>query len=177
MSDGFWICTEPTIDGKTYVVTLSMSEDLAFTLTPIRASAYATALLAAVADAEYDHAIFRQITEKVGMAEELAFQLVRDVRNERPQREAAGLKFIPGVSARKRHPFVQVTSNNQEVGQFDTDSARRHALHVLEAVPAADLDAAYLKVLRATIGLDENRARQIVENVGEFREPWKVADR
>lgn len=176
--DGFWIHTEPTIDGKAYIVTLSLSEDFAVTLTPTRASAYASALLAAVADAEYDHAIFRQITEKLGLGDDVAAQMILDLRRERPLREAAGLTFISGVSARLRHPFVQVNGQDgQEYGQLDAPAGRRHALGVLEAVPTADLDASYYKTLRSLVNLDEGRARQVVEDIGNWRQDWAVSDR
>lgn len=174
---GFWIRTEPTIDGKAFIVTLSFSDDHSVTLTPTRASAYGNALLAAVADAEYDHAILRQMSEKLGLPDHVAMQVVVDLRKERPTREAGGLRFNPGISQRKRHPFITVVgSDGVEYGQLDADAARRHALHVLEAPPAADLDAAYLKVLRSLVGIDENKARQVVEDIGNFRQPWAVSD-
>jgi hypothetical protein len=174
--DSFLINTEPSLDGKTYVVTLSLSDDFALTLTPPRAMAYSNGLLAAVADAEYDHAILRQVTEKLGLDERTAMELVADVRKDRPAREAAGLRFVSGVSQRLREPFVQVQGvvSDRPYGQLDAAAARRHALHVIEAVPAADLDAGYYRTLRSLVGVDEGVARQCVEDIGAHRQPWTV---
>lgn len=175
---GFWIRTEPTIDGKAYVVTLSLSDDFSMTLTPIRATAYAGALLAAVAQAEYDHAILRQFREKLGVGDDVAAQMILDVRRDRPRLEAVGLAFIPGVSVRLQHPYIQVNGRDgTEYGQLDAHAGRRHALGVLEAVPAADLDAGYYRALRSLVNLDEARAREVVEDIGAWRQEWMVSER
>lgn len=174
--EGFWIRSEPTLDGKAFVVTMSLDGDYAVTLTPTRANAYAGALLGAAAEAEYDAAVLRQITERLGLDDDVAGQIVIDLRAERPVRSAAGLTFVPGVSVAKRHPFITIERDGEPVGQFDTPSARRHALHVLEAVPGADLDAAYLKVLRGTVGIKEETARQVVEDIVNYRVEWSVSD-
>lgn len=173
---GFLIATEPSIDGKTYIVTLAVSPDFIITLTPVRASAYASALLSAVAQAEYDAAIYAQITSRLGLDHNDAAMIVKEMRADRTPIEASGLRFEPGVSQRKKHPYVHFYKDDHMLGQMDVPSARRHALHVLEAPAAADLDALYLKVLRGQIGLDEHVGRQVVANLGEHREPWSVSD-
>lgn len=172
----FWIRTEPTIDGSAFVVTLSISEDYAVTLTPARANAYAGTLLAAAADAEYDAAILAQMTGKLALTDETAGQLIVDLRKERTSRIAAGLTFVPGVSQRERHPFIRIEKDGEGLGQLEVPAARRHALHVLEAVPVADLDAAYLKILRGMVGLDEPRAREVVQDIINHRPEWTVGD-
>lgn len=174
-TEGFWIRTEPTIDGATYVVTLSVNEDLSFTLTPTRATAYATKLLTAVAQAEYDAAVLHQMVS-LGLEAEVAAQLILDLRGDRVELEAAGLRFDPGVSARAQHPFIHFIWRGEPIAQMDTPSARRHALHVLEAPAAADLDALYLKVLRGQIGLDEGRARNVVAALADHYPTYSVAD-
>lgn len=173
--EGFWIRTEPTVDGRAYVVTLSIDQDYAVTLTPTRATQYAMALLDAVAEAEYDAAIFAQLSGKLGLDVETAGQLVVDMRQERVDHEAAGLMFVPCVSQRKQHPFVAIVRDGITIGQLDLPAARRHAMHVLEAPTAADLDATYLKILRSTVGLGEERAREVVEDIGNHRAPWGVS--
>lgn len=174
--DSFWIRTEPTIDGSAFVVTLSITEDHAVTLTPARANQYAGALLGAAAEAEYDAAIVRQMTERLSLDMATTAQLIRDMRAERPTRIAAGLVFEPGVSQRKQHAFIRIVRDEQAIGQLDVPAARRHALHVLEAVPVADLDAAYLKVLRGIVGTEENTARQVIEDIDNYRPSWGVSD-
>lgn len=174
--DAFWIRTEPTVDGNAYIVTLSISEDHAVTLTPARANQYAGALLGAVAEAEYDAAIVQQMTDKLSLDMATTAQLIRDMRAERTQKLAAGLTFEPGVSQRKQHPFVMIVRDGQPIGQLDAPAARRHALHVLEAVPVADLDAAYLKVLRGIVGTPEGTARQVIADIDNYRQSWGVSD-
>lgn len=174
--EGLWIRSEPTHDGTAYVVTLSIDADFAVTLTPTRALAYASALLAAVADAEYDAAIVQQVMAALGLDLEHAFQLVNDMRAERPARAASGLTFVPGVSARAKHPFIILEREGKPIAQLEVGSARRHAMHVLEAPTGADLDSAYYKVLRGLVGLDEARARNVVEDIVNHRVPWVVAD-
>ena len=175
--EGLWIRTEPTLDGKAFVVTLSIDQDFAVTLTPTRALAYASALLAAVADAEYDAAILGQLTgRRLGLAIATASQLIVDMRAERPTRTASGLTFVPGVSRRAQHPFIILEREGKSIAQLEVSSARRHAMHVLEAPTGADLDAAYLKVLRGQVGLDENVARSVVEDIVHHRVEWAVAD-
>lgn len=173
---GFWINTEPTLDGKTYVVTLSVSQDFIVTLTPTRATAYASALLAACAQAEYDAAVFAQVTKRLRLGADEAVLLVQAMRGDRLPIHASGILFEPGVSERKKHPFVHFLKDGDHLGQMDVPSARRHALHVLEAPANADLDALYYRVLRGFIGVDEPLARAAVGNIGEHREPWTVAD-
>lgn len=175
--EGMWIRTEPSLDGLSYVTTLTIDQDYAVTLTPARALGYAETLLGAVAEAEYDAAILQQLTSKpLGIDVDVAGQLIVDMRGERPAREAAGLVFVPGVSQRAQHPFVQIMRDGTQIGQFDAPAARRHAMHVLEAPTAADLDAAYLRVLRGMVGLDENTAREVVEDIGNHRADWAVSD-
>lgn len=178
--DGLWIRTEPSIDGTTFIVTLSIGADWSATLTPIRAFAYAGALLAAVADAEYDAAILSQMTKRLNLNLETASQLVLDMRGERPARTASGLTFVPGVSQARQHAFIilerEVDGERVQMAQLDAPAARRHAMHVLEAPVQADLDAAYLKILRGSIGLDEAKARGVVEDIMNHRAEWTVAD-
>lgn len=173
---GFLINTEPSADGKAYVVTLAMSPDFILTLTPVRASAYASALLAACAQAEYDAAVFAQITSRLGLGVDEAVLLVQAMREDRLVIEASGIVFVGGVSERKKHPYVHFLKDGELIGQMDVPSARRHALHVLEAPAAADLDALYLRVLRSLIGVPEDVGRSVVANIGEHREPWAVSD-
>lgn len=175
--DGFWIRTEPTIDGKAFIVTLSIDQDYAVTLTPTRAMGYATALLGAAAEAEYDAAILKQVTTRLGLDDAHAVQLVNDMRADRPPRRGAGLIFEGGVSRRLRHPFITILRDGTPIGQMDTPAARRHALHVLEAPAAADLDALYLKVLRSTVMLEEDVARTVVNDIENHRASWAVSDR
>lgn len=177
MESTIWIQTEPSLDGSTYTVTLSLSEDYAVVLTPARARAYAEALLGAAGEAEYDHAILGQLTSGMDMPLEVAAQLVSDIREGRKPRIAAGLEFVPGVGMSSEEAFVEIQRmEGASLLQLSVPASRRHALQVLEAVPAADLDARYYKVLRSTAGVDEQVARKVVGDLQEWREEWSVAN-
>lgn len=165
-----WVRTEPTLDGKGFIVTLSLGSDYAVTLTPTRAMAYASTLLAAVADAEYDHAIMRQLTKDGNDEDPAIWRFITDFRKDRPRREGAGLVFEGGVAYRNKLPFIAIKDQGGKgVGQLNPAKARRHALDVLEARIGADLDATYLRMLRADVGLEESVARAAVAQLGEHR--------
>lgn len=173
-----WIRTEPTIDGSHYIVTVSFTDDFSFTVTPTRATAYTVALLAAVADAEYDHAVLRLAQERLKLDFSTAYLLVRDLRGERPERKAAGLAFEPLVSAEQNVPLVNI--KNMTTGDYYTQwspaSCRRHALHVLEAPAAADLDATFYRILRSSVGTEEHVARNVIDDLQHYRLEWEVSD-
>lgn len=42
-------------------------------------------------------------------------------------------------------------------------------MYVLESVVVAELDSAYLRMLRSLVGLDEDRARTVVGDLVNFR--------
>jgi len=172
---GFLISSEPTMHG-TYVVTLAISPDFILTLTPTRATAYAAALVTAAQQAEYDAAVYAQITTRLGLGRDEAVLLVQAMRGDRLPIEASGIQFVGGVSDRLKHPFVHFLKDGEMIGQMDVPSARRHALHVLEAPAAADLDALYHRVLRSLIGVDDPVARSVVGNISDHREPWTVSN-
>jgi hypothetical protein len=171
---GFWVTTEGA-EGGTYVPMLTVSDDLSFTLTKVRATAYAQAALAAAADAEMDAAVVKQLTEHLQLTIENAGALLAGMRATRPERTAAGITFTGGVSMFDRRPFVTVHHGKQAIGQMDPAGARRHALHVLEGWVAGEHDTAYAKAL-LEIGLEIEQVHQVVEGLREHREDWTVSD-
>lgn len=165
-----WIKTEPSVDGARYVVTIEASEDLATTLSPDRALRYASGVLEAASRADYDAAVFKQVTALTSL--QAARQLVVDLRGDRPPLDDEAtypIALEPGVN-RSQEPFLTIRINGEPVGQWGIQDARSHALGVLEAVGRADLDSAYYRTLVGTVGLDENRARQVVADVGNHTE-------
>lgn len=165
-----WIKTEPSLDGTTYTVTIEADADRAIVLTPDTALAYASAVLGAAARAEYDAAVYRQLCA-FDLEVEAVAQMITDLRRDRPPLDTAATKPLalePGVNA-KGEPFLVVLVEEDRVGQWSVPAAREHALIVLEAVAVADLDAGYLQALRGLIGLDEDRARAVVGDLGNHR--------
>jgi hypothetical protein len=53
--------------------------------------------------------------------------------------------------------------------QFTPDQARAHALRLLEAAEAAESDQCVLALLEKDIGLDRNRAVQIIGTLRQYR--------
>lgn len=169
MTQTVWIKTEPSVDGKTYVVSVAFSDDRSIVLTPDSSLRYASAVLAAAQRAEYDAAVFKQMRKLVDV--EHAAQLIIDLRRDRPLLDSsplAPMRLEPGVNSEAK-PFLAVFIDDQQVGQWDVPDAREHALGVLEAVTAAELDAGYFRALVGIINLDEARARHVIEDVGLYR--------
>ncbi len=166
-----WIRTTPDLDGIYWVV-LEIDDDTSHPLPVASAMVHARAVLAAVARAEYDAAVVRQMT-KVGKAGDKdhrhAATLVGMMRNDRPPIEwPSPLALEPGVSAFTGDPFLHVMIRGRIVGQWTIPDARDHAIGVLEAVEAAYLDGGYLRALR-TAGIDDPQARAVVDNLATHR--------
>jgi hypothetical protein len=171
VADAVWVKTEPTVDGSAYVVTIEASDDVAVTLDPDRALRYAWGVLDAAHRAAYDAAVFKQLT-KLGIEVPAAAMVVDQLRSDRPPLDAEATKplgFDPGVSQSTEEAFLAILIGGERVGQWNVEDARGHALAVLESVAVADLDGGYYRALIGSVGLDENRARQVVEDVGSHR--------
>jgi len=163
---GVWIRTVPDMEGI-YRPVVELDDDTSHPIDDVTAVAYARAILVAVAYAEYDAAVIRQMTTVCN--QEAAVDLVRRMRGDRPLLVwPAPLELEPGVSARTGEAFLAVSLHGLRVGQWDMAQAREHALGVLEAVEVAPLDSAYLRALRA-IDVEEGRARVVVDDLARYR--------
>jgi hypothetical protein len=165
-----WIRTTPTPDGNAYVVVLEFDTDTARTLTPDEAMAYARTLLRAIAYAEYDAAVYKQM-RKLEVDHSGIGGLIADIRRDRPPIDpepTAPLVFAPGVNLLGK-PFVTLHRDGEPIGQWNVRPARRHALGVMQAVAMADMDTLYLRTLTAAVGVDEGLTRQAVSDVGSWR--------
>jgi hypothetical protein len=67
-------------------------------------------------------------------------------------------------------PFVQLLLDNQIIAQMTTEEARDHARAITEAAEAAEQDAFMLSFMQEKVGLDLNRAFQVLL---DFR-AWRV---
>lgn len=179
--EGIWIQTEYEPFLKGYYVTVSLDKDIIRSLQPEEALRHASAVLSAVARAEHDAAVCRQLKEAFdgrGVDENEALQniarVMQDIRGGRPELDVQGMDPIyltPGVNT-KFEPFLHVheASDKPPIGQYDMDQARQHAHAALEMSTVADLDSAYLRVLKGVIGLPENVGLNMISELQDHRE-------
>lgn len=170
----FWVSTVPTKKGHGFLVQIQL-DDLTVTLNEHRAMLYAAAVLRAAAYAEYDHSVYTQMRARFD--HDHAFSVVRDLQNERPPlelKDSEPLLFLPALQrddARTPVVLIRSASEQKNLGTWALDQAREHAFVVVEAVAVSELDGAYLRTLRGTIGLDEDTARAVVGELSQHRPP------
>lgn len=172
-----WIHTQPDVLGETYLVTVSVGSDYTQTFTPEEAVQYAHYLSTVLARAEYDAAVIKQLTSR-GLEKPVAAHFVVDLRDERPDLDDRWiLVATPFVGFRTGLPGVTMSLNpaycggrDDELGAWEADQVRDHINHMLASPQAADLDAAYLRMLKGVIGLDDGVARAVVGSLDEYRE-------
>lgn len=175
MSDDMvWVKTEPSLDGKTYTVTLEATDDVAVVLDPDKAVRYAWGVLDAAHRAAYDAAVIRQMQGRLKLPMDVIGQLITDLRADRPDLDDGAtypFRLEPGVAARNGKPFLALylQGQDEQLGQWDFDDARQHALHVMESVKVADLDAAYRLALTSVVGIEDARALNVVDDLGNWR--------
>lgn len=164
-----WINTIPDPVTGVYHPVVSFDADNVFPLDEQTAIAYAMYLLRACATASHDAAVVAQLTHITNGDVQAAVQIREDLRQERPEAEPVSqMAFSPHVSARTGEPFLLLRLKGETVGQWTVPDAREHAVHVLEAVYAGELDSAYLRTLRS-MGLDDNRGRAAVADLAHWR--------
>lgn len=169
-----WVTTQPTIEGGDFALEVHYHQDHVFALSRAEGIEYAMAWIEAISRADYQAAIMAQMTQVVGDEDDAA-QAVLDFRNQSGHGEieapGSGFTLTPGVAK---------DDDNQPVGFVECialhdawtwrgDAVRDHASHVLEGVCVAPLDAAYLRTLVHSIDIDEGRARQVIEDLGNYR--------
>jgi hypothetical protein len=172
-----WIRTEPTADDSGYIVTLSVGEDSIVHLTPERALEYARTLLGHIMRARHDAAIARQLKKRLGMDRKATSMhdvamFIRDLRADRPPLDDSAtqpLTFEPGVNQSSKG-FITVSHQGTALGTWSLKAAKNHAMGILEAVEGANLDAAYVRMLVGTIGLERHIALNVVDDLGKYME-------
>lgn len=166
--DAIWVISDVAPDG-TYVTTVHVTDDVAFTLTPAEAIAYAAAVMDASARAQFDAAVFAQM-QATGMDRALAASVIVDLRAERPRlRFAPPLSFEPLVTAAKCEAQLYVLVNGKRYAQWTPADAAQHVTQVLEVAAGVDLDAAYRRYLVGPIGMDDEKARALVGSLANHR--------
>lgn len=165
-----WVRSEPSADGKTYVVTLSAGSDHSIVLDRYTALNYALYVHDAVERARYDAAVRKQLVIRLKLGEKEVAQVILDLRRDRPEQQHDWpIKIIPGVSQRDGHPFLRLEMPDGKQGQWEIDDAISHANGVLEASIVADLDAGYYRILRGAVGVEEHIARNVIDDLANHR--------
>lgn len=156
-----WVRTAPSVSGKTYVVSVEYSEDLVVSLNRSEARDYANTVIAASTAARHDAAVYMQLVES-GVDDNLAAGVVASLRADRAPvgRVLPVFELRPGVG--NHGPFLVVLLAGEAAGQWTPAQAETHATGVLASVAAADLDQAYYRALRGSVGLEEEPARNAV---------------
>lgn len=173
MSDGdvsIWVKTGVDPITGSYFVEIELDDDHAIALSPTEALVYSNAVFTIAQQAEHDAAVFTQLRTLL-KDDEAAMMSVVTLRMDRPPLDVKILKpfaIAPGVNA-KGKPFLALSIDGEQCGQWDPSQARSHASYVLEAVHAADLDSAYYRMLIGAIGIDGNRARNVVSDLANHR--------
>lgn len=67
-------------------------------------------------------------------------------------------------------PFVQLLMNDEPICQLTPEEARDHAKNVLEATEASEQDAFMFSFMQEKVGLDVNRAMQVIVDFRKWRE-------
>lgn len=171
---------DPITNG--YFCTVHIGDDFAFTITRDKAVAYAAQVLAVTEQADHDTAVMRLLVEKLSLPIEQASQFViRDLRPDRPptNHEAtwplelyAGVSMNPKTKQLGGHIVLAKKGEQREVGRFEIAGIRMHALSVLQATYAADMDSGLYRALRGLFELEPNRSRAVIEDLANYREPW-----
>jgi hypothetical protein len=167
-----WVSSEVAGDGE-YVVTITFTPDLAVSLPTDRALAYAQAIIGSAHRADYDAAILAQLMDNGGLPVKTAAEYIAD--SVRPYREpidtGTPLSLLPGISSGTMKPFLGIELKGKRIGDWTVEDALDHGYAVLDTIAVARLDHDYYKSLVERLGVDENRARAIVNSIADFRPP------
>lgn len=172
--DTIYVRTVPDIEGRRYHAEISQGEDTVLTLTPDQAVQWAGAVHAAVAAAEYDAAVYRQLDSflpgNVDERDQVIMQVITDLRGDRPAQYFVGPVSAQPVVNTSIEPRVTMFVNGLPTGQWTVDLAREHASQCLEVAQVVKLDTDYLRVLTGVIGLDVGRGMAMINDLGQYRQ-------
>ncbi len=158
-----FVTSSMAADGA-YVTTVEYGQDIALPLGRDEAVRYALAVMQACRYAEYDAAVWAQLTGEVKMKQHLAAFAIKQLRKDRPPLDAeatAPFGFDPVFSHVSGEPALLIAIHGTRVGDIATAAGLEHAMHVLLSSALADVDGVYLGFLRET-GLDEQAALHLV---------------
>lgn len=170
------MCSEILPDGR-YGIVLSHGETVRW-LSREDVMLHCQTVVEATVRAEHDAAIFKQLHHTVGMAAELAGEVLVRVRARRTPLDAQALQPLglePGVTLAGK-PFLVLSVGGRKVGQWESADARNHALACLELAAAVDADNLYRDVLVEELEL-EDRAYAMVGELGKELTMYTVVPR
>jgi hypothetical protein len=172
-----WVLSETAPDG-TYVCAVHATDDSAFILDRKQATRYVLTVMTACAYAEYDAAMYRQLSAVKGLSDRDVVQMIAAVRQDRALLNDGftfPLRFAPIFGWRSKQPLVHVFLKGHGEGmpltEWTPGEARGHAMHVLNALVVADVDAVYRRHLVGSIGVSDAQARQMVDRLALHRGP------
>jgi hypothetical protein len=166
-----WVTSDVTPFGN-YQLAIHFDDDTSRILDRDAAYAYTATVLDACERADYDAAVIGQFTQAMSIPKDHAARFVADLRADRPPLDLAAiapLELQPGVSAKTGDPFLAILRDGKQIGQWTTADARGHALHVLGAIHAVPLDAAYRRYLIGQVGIEPDRALNVVDDLQNHR--------
>jgi hypothetical protein len=179
---GVSVVTDFDMITSSYHCTVHVGNDFAFGIDRDRVIPYASQVLAVTEQADHDTAVMRLLHEKLGMPlEEVATFVSRDLRPDRPptNHEAtwplelyAGVGMDPRTGKLSGHVVLSKKGEQRELGRFPIPGIRYHALTVLQATYAADMDGALYRQLKGSMELEPNTVRGVIEDLANYREPW-----
>lgn len=164
MCDGLWVTSDPLDDGR-YVAVISVDGDRSYPLSRFKARRYAFAALQAGLAAEFEEAMYRQLTDNYGIDEETVLAMVARHRQQRAGTDDAAtapIRFVPGFSGASHKGFVVVELDGQPYAQLDCRGTIRHAQMVLIIEACCELDATYRRLLINDVGLTDELAQAAV---------------
>ena len=114
-SSGIWVTSDLNPDGSSsYIVTVSVNNDVALSLKADAAVRYVTAVYRAAVMAEHDAAVMRQLCARLGLDRKTAGMAILDLRDDREPVQVAAtspLKFEPIISASLGNTMKRTLSN------------------------------------------------------------------
>lgn len=164
------LVTTTVWSGSEYEVAACTADgDVLRRMTRAEVHEHAEALLLAASRAEYDLAVYRQLTARGDPPDDAwAVQLLALVREQAwpPVREeaTAPLRVRPGVNP-DLQAFVSIEVEGKVAGTWTPDEMRQHAAWLLKFAGLAELDTAYRKFLIEEVGVEEKTAAVAVATV------------
>lgn len=166
--EGLWARSWALPYGKGYGIRINVGET-SWTMGRDAALAYAAAFVAAATAAEHDTAVFRMMTDRMGLDPAVVVAVIgRDIRPDRPTNADATRPVVLAPAVGQKGPFVKLLLNEEQVGELTPADAREHALAVLDALAAGDLDSALRRVLVGPVGIDEARASAVIASLADY---------
>jgi len=161
-----WVGSERSPEG-TYITTVNYGQDIARTLNRDEAKDYAQTCVARAIQAEHDSALFALFKGMGVSFSDIAKMIAEDLRPDRPVDEAATAPFGFEPAVGMKGPFIHFTVNGKPTGgHLSTGKLKSHALDVLSALAAADLDQAFYRFATGALGQSKDRAAAVVSSLG-----------